>query len=128
MLSKDANRGMDIVSAMSDFVYEVEIDGDASNQSTERILDILDTMILAAKTFTEGKVRVDSFFIKIVEELNTDLGMTSSDLITKLRGCQDMIESPDLSMGHCLELLRSIAKNAMLVTSERVDTKLLLFH
>jgi hypothetical protein len=128
MLSKDAMRGMDIISAISDFLDEYQTKGCPTIESRERVLGVLEKIILGARSFSDLNIKIDSFSMITAEAAYTEMSKTPTELISIIEKCMEKIRLLDEYENDCLDILRIIAKNAMQVTSRRVDTKSLILH
>jgi len=117
MCSKNANLGIDIASAISDYITESQAKELPSKEQTTTINHILKIMVRACKSLMGVKLSVDSFFIGIVEGLLRDLDLAPAGLITRLEICERKILAKTKRDDECLKILRSIAMNAILVAS-----------
>ncbi len=128
MLSKDAMRGMDIVGAISEFLDEYQTKGRPTSESSDRVLYVIERLILGARSFLDSNVRIDSFSMMIAEAVHTEMSKTPNELISILERCAEHIRSQSEHLNDCLDILRIISKNVMRVTSRRVDTRSLVLH
>jgi hypothetical protein len=128
MLSKDAMRGMDIISAISDFLDEYQTRGCPTSVSKERVIGVLEKIILGARSFGDYNINIDSFSIITAETAYTEMSVTPTEFISIIEKCMEKIRLLNEYENDCLNILRIIAKNAMQVTSRRVDTKSLILH
>ncbi len=128
MISKDAMRGMDITGAISDYLDEYQTKGKSSSVTRDRIINVLKNLILGARSYTDPKIRIDSFSRITAEAAYTELAKTPSEFASDLEICIKCIQQEKGCQNDCLDILRIIAKNAMQVASRRVDTKSLVFY
>jgi hypothetical protein len=128
MLSKDAMRGMDIIGAISDFLDEYQTKGLPSSESRDRVLNVLENIILGARSYIDSNTRIDSFSMITAEAVYTEMSMTPTEFISILEKCIERIRLQNDYQNDCLNIIRIIAKNATKVTSRRVDTKSLILH
>jgi hypothetical protein len=128
MLSKDAMRGMDIVGTISDFLDEYQTKGSAKPKTTDRVITILENIILGAKSYVDSSIKIDSFSMITAEASYTEMEKTPSEFVSVLEGCIQCIRLQKECQNDFLDTLRIIAKNGMQVTSRRVDTKSLILH
>jgi len=128
MLSKDAMRGMDIIGAISDFLDEYQTKGCPTSKSKNRVINVLENIILGAKSYTDSKIKIDSFSMVIADSASTEMSKTPTEFILSLEKCIEKIKLHDEYQSNCLDILRVIAKSATKVTSRRVDTKSLILH
>jgi len=128
MLSKDAMRGMDIIGTISDFLDEYQTKGCPTSKSKDRVISVLENIILGARSYIDSNIRIDSFSMIIAEAVYTEMLKPPSEIILILEKCIEEIRLHDDYHNNCLDILRIIAKNATKVTSRRVDTKSLILH
>jgi len=128
MLSKDAMRGMDIIGAISDFLDEYQTEGCSTSESRDRVLSVLENLISGARSYIDSNIRIDSFSMITAEAAYTEISKTPTEFISILERCAESIRLQKENLNDCLDILRIIAKNAMQVTSRRVDTKSLILH
>ncbi len=128
MLSKDAMRGMELIGTISDFLDELQTKGHATSESKDRVLEVLKRVIAGARSYIDTNVQIDSFSMKIAEAVSRDLEMTPRELVETIENCIELIQFQGELEEPCMYVLRVIAKNAMEVTSRRVDTKSLILH
>ena len=121
MCSKYANLGIDVASAISDYMAGRETQEDSVRPSRNRTCHILGIMVSACKCLVGATLSVDSFFIGLAEGLLRDLDLPPRELITRLEICGREIQNKDKAEDGCLKILRSIAMNAILVASRRLD-------
>lgn len=121
-------RGMDIVSAISDVLDEFETNGKLSQKSRDRILSVIEKIILGTRGYLDTKVRIDSFSMITAEAAYTEMSKPPSEFISVLEKCAECIRLQKDCQNECMELLRIIAKSAMQATSRRVDTRSLILH
>lgn len=127
MLSKDAMRGMNVVSAISDFLDESKSAGIQNKKAMDRVIALLEAIYLGARSYTDTRVTIDSFSAVVAEAVATDLWKTPAELAIILEDCLEKAKSQTVSEP-CLNILRIIAKSAMCVTSRSVDTRSLVLH
>jgi len=128
MLSKDAMRGMDIIGAISDYLDEYQTKGSPTSISRDRVISVLENIILGARSYTDSNIRIDSFSMITAEAVFTEMAKKPSEFVSVLERCIECIQYEKECQNDCLDILRTIAKNAMQVTSRRVDTKSLVLH
>ena len=128
MLSKDAMRGMDIIGAISDFLDEYQTNGCPSLKTKDRVISVLEKMILGTRSYIDSNVKIDSFSMIIADSAYTEMSKTPTEFISILEKCIKKININDGHQDNCLDVLRIIAESATKVTSRRVDTKSLILH
>jgi len=125
MLSKTAMKGMNIVSTISDFIEAVKQGTHTSDDSRERVLHLLHKIAQGAMSFRKENIAVDSFYQIIAEKLAEDRSCTPSELESTIKRCADAIRE-GLASPDCLDFLRSVAQQAMQVTSRSVYGRFLV--
>ena len=128
MLSRDAMRGMDIIGVISDFLYDCQTEGNTTPDSRDRVIDVLERVILGARSCVIPNVRIDSFTMMTARAAYTEVSKTPSDFISTLEKCIKRIGGQNECGNDCLNVLRTIAKSVRRVTSRRVDTESLILH
>ena len=91
MLSKDAMRGMDIIGAISDYLDEYQTKGKPSPKSRNRVISVLENIISGAKSYTDSKIRIDSFSMITAEAAYTEMTKTPSEFVSVLKRCIECI-------------------------------------
>ncbi len=127
MLSKNAMRGMSVVGTISDFLDTLQRERVPSSEVNDRMLHVLDKLILGARSFIDSNIRIESFFKSTAEAVYTDMSLTPTEFVSVLEKCMERIKTHEYQ-DECLEIIRSIARNAMQVASRRVDTRSLILR